>query len=110
MRPFSFFRGITEARVINIGMTLDELVERYDGASWMYGRIENLYQYNYEIIEENHYGIHSFLNQFESWFVITIISITGPDGFVHNSDNEGTGWGFDITSDLITIEWVRFIN
>jgi hypothetical protein len=30
-------------------------------------------------------------------------SITGPDGIIHNLDNEGTGWGFDITSDLITI-------
>jgi hypothetical protein len=88
----------------------EESIEPYDGASWMYGRIENLSQYQYNILTENHYGIHSFLNQFPSWFVVTILSITGPNGIEHNIDNQGIGWGFDITSDLITIEWVRFIN
>ena len=90
----------------------DELVvEGYDGASWIYGRRENLIQYQYEIVEEGHYGIHSFLNQFPPGFIVTILSITGPDGRIHNADAEyEDGWGFDITRDRIIIEWVRFIN
>lgn len=101
MRPFRFFQGSYEEEVI----ALDN-----DMASWMYGRMENLDQYDYNILVENHYGIHSFLNQFPGWFVVTIISITGPNGIIHNAENEGIGWGFDITSDLIRIEWVRYIN
>jgi hypothetical protein len=95
MREFKFF---------------DENPKSYDGASWIYGRLENLEEVRYNIITENHYGIHSFLNNFPSWFIIPILSITGPNGIVHNSENEGIGWGFDITSDLITIEWIRYIN
>jgi hypothetical protein len=99
MKPFKFLQANDDVEI-----------EPYDGASWMFGRIENLNQYQYNILTENHYGIHSFLNQFPDWFIITVLSITGPNGFEHNADNEGTGWGFDITSDLIRVEWVRFIN
>jgi hypothetical protein len=88
----------------------DEIIEPYDGASWMYGRLENLDQYEYDIHIEHHYGIRSFLNNFPSWFVITILSIKGPDGVSHNIDNNDSGWGFDILNDLIEIEWVRFRN
>jgi hypothetical protein len=88
----------------------DDEIELYNGASWMFGRIENLDQYQYEIMVSEYYGIHSFLNQFPDWFVVTVLSITGPNGIEHNIDNQGIGWGFDITSDLIRVEWVRFIN
>lgn len=84
--------------------------DSYDGASWMFGRVENLDQYQYDIVVENDYGIRSFLNHFPNGYIVTILSITGPNGFIHNLDNEGTGWGFDITSDLIRFEWVRFRN
>lgn len=99
MRDFKFFEDNDE-----------ENIELYNGASWMFGRIENLDQYQYDIIADNHYGIRSFLNQFPSGFIVTVLSITGPDGLEHNADNEGTGWGFEITSDLIRVEWVRFRN
>jgi hypothetical protein len=99
MRPFKFLQD-----------NKNEDIVVSEGASWIYGRLENLDQYQYNILTENHYGIHSFLSQFPSWFVVTIISITGPNGIEHNIDNDGTGWGFDITSDLIRVEWVRFIN
>ena len=55
-----------------------------------------------------HEGIHSFLNQFPVGYVVSILSIFGPNDFEHNIDNDGIGWGFDITRDLITIRWVRF--
>jgi len=79
------------------------------GASWIYGRIENLDQYEYDILTEYSYGIHPFLNQFPDGFIVTILSITGPNGRIHNDVAQyEDGWGFDILNDLMTIEWVRF--
>lgn len=100
MREFKFFSGSEDDDLTEVG---------YDGASWIFGKVENLTQYQYDILVDNHYGIHSFLNNFPSGFVVTILSITGPNGRVHNDDTEyEDGWGFDITSELITIEWVRY--
>ena len=83
----------------------------HEGASWIFGRVENLIQYQYEIVIEHHYGIHSFLNHFPSGFIVCILSITGPNGRIHNIDSDyPDGWGFGITNDLIIIEWVRFRN
>jgi len=80
----------------------------HNGASWMWGRLENLDQYNYDIALDYHFGIHSFLNQFPDGHIAIILSITGPDGFVHSIDNDGIGWRFDILVDLIAIQWIRF--
>jgi hypothetical protein len=102
IRDFKFFDGNEEKEL--------EIIEGWDGASWVYGRVENLDQYQYDIVVDNHYGIRSFLGCFSDDFVITILSITGPDGRVHNADNCNNGWGFDILNDLILIEWVRFRN
>lgn len=103
IKPFKFFSDDDDNNEI-------DLIEvGHDGASWMYGRRENLDQYQYDIIVEDHYGIHSFLNHFPSGFVVTILSITGPNGRVHNDATQyDDGWGFDITGDLLSIEWVRF--
>jgi hypothetical protein len=90
------------------GDELERPIEAWNGASWMYGRIENLDQYEYDIINENHYGIRSFLGHFPSGYVITVLSITGPDGRPHTIDTESVGWGFDILNDLISVQWVRF--
>jgi hypothetical protein len=87
----------------------EQSIERYRGASWIFGRLEHVNQYRYEIIEENHYGIHSFLNQFPEGFIACVISIVGPNGRLHDVDSEyEDGWGFDITSDYINIRWIRF--
>ena len=90
----------------------DDLMEEgYEGASWIYGRVENLNQYRYDIVYSDHYGIRSFLNQFPPGFVVCILSITGPNNRIHTHLTEyEDGWGFDITNDLITVEWVRFQN
>ena len=103
MKPFQF---------LNNDEYGDELTfTRYEGASWMYGWIENLDQYQHEIVIEHHYGIHSFLNHFPVGFIVVILTITGPNGRIHNIDSEySDGWGFDILSDLLIIEWVRFRN
>ena len=93
------------------GDELEQPIEAWNGASWMYGRRENLDQYPHEIVVEYHNGIHSFLNNFPPGFVVTILSITGPNGRIHNDETEyEDGWGFGITSDLIRIEWVRYTH
>lgn len=102
IRDFKFFDGNEEEEL--------EIIEGWDGASWLYGRLENLDQYQYDVVVDNHYGIRSFLGCFPDGFIITILSITGPDGRLHNADSEVLGWGFDILNDLILIEWVRFRN
>lgn len=90
---------------------IDDVDDGYDGASWIFGRLENLDQYQYEVVEEGHYGIHSFLNNFPPGFIVCILSITGPNGRVHRDGVEyEDGWGYDITRDRIIIEWVRFRN
>jgi len=90
----------------------DEItIQPYNGASWLFVKRENLDQQQYDVIEENYYGIHSFLNQFPSGFVVCVLTIVGPNGRYHNIFTEYTdGWGFNITSDCINVRWVRFIN
>jgi len=110
MKTFKFFGDNNSG---DVPTPIDELIdyEEYNGASWMYGRRENLNQYPHEIVVEDYRGIHSFLNNFPSGFIACILSITGPNGRFHDDDTEyEDGWGFDITSDLIRIEWVRFTH
>lgn len=99
MRSFKLLSGYDE-----------EEIENYNGASWVYARHEYYDVRHYLLRVEHHYGIHSFLNQFPNHFIVPILSITGPDGVVHDCNNEGIGWGFDITSDQIKIEWLMYRN
>lgn len=98
VKPFKFLQENNE-----------EEYESYDGASWMFGRLEDIRRYEYETYIEYHDGIHSFLNNFPNRYIVTILSITGPNNREKNADNEndGTGWGFEITSDRLRIEWVQ---
>lgn len=80
----------------------------YDGAGWTWCNPSNLNPFVYDIVVDHHEGIRSFLDQFPRAFIVSILSITGPDGLEHNIDNTGIGWGFDILNDVITIRWVRF--
>ena len=84
--------------------------EEWDGATWSYIRLEHLVQYRYEVVVEHHYGIRSFLNHFPNNFIVSILSITGPNEIRHSIDNYGIGWGFDITRDLIRVEWIRYFD
>lgn len=85
-----------------------EEVEEYQGASWIFAREEHIDERHQYKVTEHHYGIHSFLNHFPNYFIVPILSITGPNGIVHCADNEGIGWGFDITRDLIQIDYIRY--
>jgi hypothetical protein len=95
MREFKFFQDNEEED--------DESV----GASWMWRRIP--LRTPCEVVTEEHYGIRSFLSQFPSHEIINVHAIVGPDGFIHNRENNGIGWGFDILNDLIKVTWIRFI-
>jgi hypothetical protein len=77
-------------------------------ASWMWRSIPR--HRAHELISESHYGIHSFLSQFPPTTIVSVISIEGPNNEYHNRDNDGEGWGFDISRDLITITWIRFLE
>ncbi len=90
MREFKFFQDNEE-----------EEEEDFDGASWMWSGIPA--SNPYQIILEEHYGIRSFLSQFEHHSLVRIYSIEGPDGVIHNRENNGIGWGFDILNDLIKV-------
>ncbi len=79
----------------------------HEGSSWIFVGLDGLDDYDFDIITESHYGIHSFLNNFPNHFIVSVLSITGPDEIRHNHLTQGNGWGFDITRDLITIRWVR---
>ena len=95
MREFKFFQDNEEEE------------EDFDGASWMW---RNLPVANpYQIILEEHYGIRSFLSQFDRNSIVSVYSIEGPNGVIHNRENNGIGWGFDILNDLIKVTWIRFI-
>ena len=52
----------------------------------------------------------SFLRNFPNNYIVCVISITGRDGIIHNAENQGMGWGFDIRTELINVIWCRFRN
>ena len=100
MKPFKFLSDDKDDEIT---------IQPYNGASWVFVKRENLVQQQYDVIEENYYGIHSFLNQFPSGFVVCVLTIVGPNGRLHDVDSVYVdGWGFGITSDYINIRWVRF--
>jgi hypothetical protein len=99
MKPFKFLKENDED---------NEPIELYECASWVYGSVENIDQYEYDIVVENHRGIRTFLDHFPVGFVVVVISITGPNGIRHDINNNNQGWGFDILNDMISVEWVRF--
>jgi hypothetical protein len=88
----------------------NEIVEPYNGASWWFVTREYVSEYDNEIVGGEYRGIHEFLDQFPPNYVAAVISIQGPNGILHDVHNQGVEWGFDILSDMMTINWVRFIN
>ena len=68
--------------------------------------------YTHEVMVTHHEGIGNFLDMFPDLAIIPVLKITGYVGQeerVHTGvENYNDGWGFDITSDLLTIQWLRF--
>jgi hypothetical protein len=87
----------------------DNNIHNYEdspGASWMWVSEEymtEMYGERYSVDTIQCRGISSFLSEFIPNTIVKVKSITGPLGLIHNMDNDGIGWDFDITSELITI-------
>jgi hypothetical protein len=95
MRSFKFFSG--RSTELNL-----------DSPSWIYDTNVNLDGFDHLIVTEQYRGIHDFLSQFPNNFIAVVKSIT-CNGRTHTGTSiYPDGWGFDITSDLITIEHYRF--
>lgn len=97
MRPFKFLRK-----------EIEDEDDEFNYASWTFVNPANIEEHNYSLVQNNCYGIRSFLHLFPAGHIVGVVSITGPNGVVHSIDNEGIGWGFDITSELIEVVWARF--
>ena len=81
--------------------------------SWMWAEEFHLRQvpnHEWVLMRDNCFGIRSFLNLFPDNFIVPVDSITG-NGIRHSFGNRngGNGWGFDITTELLTIEYYTLI-
>lgn len=106
IKPFKFFTGNED----------DDEIEEYlieplddDSASWSWTTLLPLTNYTYDIVETQSDGIREFLYRFPNRFIVPVLSIAGPNGRFHDANTHyEDGWGFDITSDLLTIRFLRF--
>ncbi len=97
MRNFKFFQDNED----------DELIPINDSASWMWANefgLNDVPGYHWELQSDVSFGIRSFLNMFPPMFIVAVHSIS-CNGIRHESESPRVGWGFDITSDLLTIEY-----
>ena len=80
--------------------------------SWIWVPRPESTEHTHEVIITHHEGIRDFLSMFPDHTIVPVLKITGYNGVeerVHTGVEEyPDGWGFDITSDLLTIEWIRY--
>jgi hypothetical protein len=93
---------------------IDEELYVDEFASWMwsFNWDDRLSVLPHEVVTTRHDGIRDFLDMFPPNMIVPVIKISGNVGGVeriHTGVEEyEDGWGFDITNDLITIDWIRF--
>jgi len=108
VKSFKFFVGNEEEEDYPIEALDIETMED-DSPSWSWTSMLPLDGYTYDIIETQSNGIHEFLGRFPNRVCVPVLSITGPNARFHDANTEyEDGWGFDITSDLLTIRFLRF--
>ncbi len=100
MKSFKFFGDNDEEEIEPL---------RDASPSWMWVEEIGLSSFpNQEwiLMTERCYGIRSFLNLFPDLYIIPVESITG-NGITHTfgNRNDGNGWGFDILSEELTIQY-----
>jgi hypothetical protein len=76
--------------------------------SWMWESLMEPSDATYDIVSVDVNGIIEFLRIFPSDMIVPVSSIVGPNGTVHNGENEGFGWGFNIQTDPIHITYLRY--
>ena len=108
VKSFKFFVGNEEEEDYPIEALEIETMDD-DRTSWSWTCMLPLDGYTYDIVETQSNGIHEFLGRFPNRFCVPVLSITGPNGRFHDTNTQyDDGWGFDITSDLLTIRFLRF--
>ncbi len=102
MRPFKFFDDNEE----------DDYEPLPDNtASWMWaeefhlGPVPN-HEWVLRTVVAN--GIVEFLSRFPDYYIIPVNSITG-NGILHNYHSENIGWGFDIRSERLMIQYYDLV-
>ena len=79
-------------------------------ATWTWSPYVQLDNFQYEIITVQTNGIRDFLYMFPETFCVPVRSIVGPNGRLNNDESEyDDGWGFDIQTDPITIQYYVFL-
>jgi hypothetical protein len=86
----------------------DESIEEWDGATWMWYMEAPPARAMFHIVEIETNGIREFLGMFPNHMIVLVDRIVGPNGIIHDGTNTGIGWGFDITSDPITVKYLEF--
>jgi len=91
----------------------DDILPLEDNSpSWMWVSRPQSTEHIHEVMITHHEGIRDFLSMFPDHTIVPVLKITGYNGVeerVHTGVEEyPDGWGFDITSDLLTIEWLRY--
>jgi hypothetical protein len=83
-------------------------LENVDIASWMWDIHLTPNNISYDLVTVQSNGIINFLSSFHPQMIVAVHSIVGPNGFIHNGETEGTGWGFNIQTDPITVTYLRY--
>jgi hypothetical protein len=84
-------------------------LENVEIATWMWESLMVPSTATYQIVSVDTDGIIEFLRMFPSEMIVPVSSIVGPNGVVHNGENEGNGWGFNIQTDPIHVTYLRYI-
>ena len=84
-------------------------LENIEMASWMCESLMVPSTATYQIVSADTNGIIEFLRMFPSEMIVPVSSIVGPNGVVHNGENEGNGWGFNIQTDPIHVTYLRYL-
>lgn len=104
MKSFKFFEGVNPLSVD------DEFVLNDDDFLPSWSWVEDTFYSiddRFILTTEQHRGIWGFLSQFEQNTIVPVLSIMGPNGFLHTASSEHHGWRFNIQRDLLTITYYK---
>lgn len=81
-------------------------------ASWMWHTEfmlrDNLVGYTWQLRTIECDGILDFLSRFPDLFIVPVYTITG-NNIRHDAYNEGNGWGFNIQTEHLIIEYFQLV-
>jgi len=81
-------------------------------ASWMWHNDfmlrDNIEGYTWQLKTIRCDGIINFLNQFPNLYIVPVYSIAG-NNIRHDSFNQGHGWGFNIQTEHLNIEYFQLV-